>query len=237
MGYKEKAEGAKRMGAQRAYLISGGPSMDRSVMIQDLQNAFIDCDSLSPHIAYVGSASRDNRLFYAYMKHFLTKAGAHSVEMLPLSGREAQTHKIQARRAKAAHILNQSDVIFLSGGEPEEGMNGLKRFGLDTVLRDLYEHGKLFIGVSAGAIMMGQHWIHRNEKHKDETAHLIDCLGFFPQTFDAHGEAENWKDLRCALSLLEEGEQACGLATNGCYCIDSEGKLSSLRNEPVWLSA
>ncbi len=60
---------------------------------------------------------------------------------------------------KARELLIDSDVIFISGGDVEMGMKYLTKRKLIPFFRELYDGGKLFCGVSAGAIMLCRNWM------------------------------------------------------------------------------
>ena len=134
---------------------------------------------------------------------------------------------------QAKRILTDADAIFLTGGEVEDGIVWLKKSGLDTVLTDLYSAGKIFFGISAGCIMMGEHWVHWDKEGDDSTSSLFDCLKFVPFTFDAHGEEEDWTELRCALRLLGDGSRGLGLSDGGFFTADSSGNFRCISSRPA----
>ena len=213
------------MGTRLVYLISGGHPPNIKQTEQDFRAIFESCGKPSPKVAYVGTASNDNRLFFKFMKRPVVKAGAGKVTMAPIAGRNADT-------SSAKSILAEADCVFLGGGEVEDGIVWLKKAGLDVFLTELFNDGKLFFGVSAGCIMMGRNWVHWDVENDDSTASLFDCLNFVPFTFDTHCENEGWKELKCALHLMGPGAKGIGLSSNGFYSADSEGHLKIYRNAP-----
>jgi len=214
------------MSAKPVYLIPGGHPPDLKQMARNYQTVFESCGNLKPNIAYVGTANRDNRLFFGFMKKTLVNAGAGKVTLTPIAGKSADTQK-------AKKILSEADCVFLSGGEVEDGIVLLKEAGLDVFLTDLYNSGKPFFGVSAGCIMMGRNWVSWEDENDDNTASLFDCLGFVPMTFDTHCEGEGWKELKCALRLMGSGAEGHGLPSGGFYSADSGGRLVCYKNAPA----
>ncbi|MCL2884917.1 MAG: Type 1 glutamine amidotransferase-like domain-containing protein [Oscillospiraceae bacterium] len=208
------------------YLIPGGHPPNFKQMTEDLGTALAACGKPHPAIAYVGTASGDNPLFFRLMKKQLTNAGAGAVTLAPLAGWRANPDA-------AKKILSEADGVFLSGGEVEDGIVALKKAGIDGLLTEMYHGGKPFFGVSAGCIMMGAHWVHWDAENDDSTASLFDCLHFVPLTFDTHCENEGWKELKCALRLMGDGAAGYGLSTGGFYTADGEGHLTSARNTPA----
>jgi peptidase E len=194
-------------------------------MVQDFRTVYESCGKPNPKVAYVGTANQDNKLFFQFVKRPLVKAGAEKVTLVPIAGKYSDA-------GASKRMLSEADCVFLSGGEVEDGIAGLKKAGLDDFLSDLYHSGKPFFGVSAGCIMMGRNWVHWDVENDDSTASLFDCLNFTPMTFDTHCENEDWKELKCALRLMGPGAEGYGLSTNGFYNADSEGRLTSYRNAP-----
>ena len=205
-----------------AILIAGGRPRDLVVMSRMMTQAF---DGLhKPQIAYIGTANNDNPAFFQMMKFPLKNAGAGKIIFVRLA-----KEKPDLQRAKS--MLANCDIIFLAGGEVEDGMHWLKKHGLVSFLKDLYAKGKRFMGVSAGVIMMGTHWVRWEIEGNDDTAELFDCLGFIPLIFDVHGEDEDWTELKAALKLLGKGSKGYGLPAGSMLSGDSRGTLVNLEKE------
>ncbi|MCL1912932.1 MAG: Type 1 glutamine amidotransferase-like domain-containing protein [Eubacteriaceae bacterium] len=208
------------------YLIPGGRPRDVKQMEQDFRTVLDASEKLNPKIAYVGTANGDNKVFFQFMKSPMLKAGAGKVTLVPIASKGADTQM-------AKQILSEADIVFLSGGEVEDGILPLRKTGLDVFLAELHNSGKPFFGVSAGCIMMGRNWVHWDVEDDDSTASLFECLNFVPMTFDTHCEDEGWKELKCALSLMGAGAKGYGLSTGGFYSAGSDGRLTSYRNDPA----
>ena len=213
------------MSAKPIFLIAGGGPGDTRQTAEDFRTAFETCGKPNPSVAYVGTANKDNKIFYQFMKQPMLTAGARDVKLVPIA-------KKHVDGGAARKMLSEADAVFLSGGEVEDGIVWLKKAGLDTFLIDLYNAGKPFFGASAGAIMIGRHWVHWDKEDDDNTASLFDCLCFVPMLFDTHGESENWKELKCALRLEGEGAIGYGLSKGGFYKADLDGHIKSFRNGP-----
>lgn len=214
------------MKTKPVYLIPGGPDASEEQLVGDFRAALASCGTRGPAVAYVGTASLDDESFFRDLRGNLLDAGAGSVALAPISGEGADI-------ASAGKLLAEADAVFLSGGEVADGMAGLTRSGLDALLTRLYRDGKFFFGLSAGCIMMGRCFPRWKIEGDDGTASLFPCLDFVPLTFDAHGESEDWTELRCAVRLLGDGGRGYGLSTGGLYTADRRGRLTSLRNGPA----
>jgi peptidase E len=205
-----------------ALMVAGGRPRDPLAMARMMSQAFSGMEK--PLVAYIGTANGDNMAFFQMMKALLKKAGAGKVSFVRLAKKNPDLGKIRA-------VLAGADLIFLSGGEVEDGMDWLKKHDLTGFLKELYMSGKRFMGVSAGVIMMGSHWVHWDVEGDDNTARLFDCLGFIPVLFDVHGEDEDWAELKTALKLLGNGSRAYGLPGGTVISADSRGTLVNLEKE------
>ncbi|MCL2879159.1 MAG: Type 1 glutamine amidotransferase-like domain-containing protein, partial [Treponema sp.] len=205
-----------------ALMIAGGRPSDPAAMARMMAHAFGGLQN--PVIAYTGTANGDNPIFFKMMKTMLKNAGAEKVNFVHLAKKKPDLDS-------ARKVLADADLIFLSGGEVEDGMNWLVKHDLTGFLRDLYRSGKRFLGVSAGVIMMGSHWVHWDTEGDDSTSRLFDCLAFTPALFDVHGESEDWVELKAALKLLGPGSKAYGMPGGSMISADSCGTLINLEKK------
>jgi len=179
-----------------------------------------------PLVASIGTANGDSVPFFLMMKTMMVAAGAGEIIRVKLA-------KTKSNVDEAKRILERADVVFFSGGEPKDGMHWLQHHNLVEYLQDMYKGGKRYVGVSAGAIMLGSEWIKREVKGDDNSYVLFDCLNIVPYFFDTHGEDEDWEDLRVGLRLMGDGAQAIGLPSNNAISGNSEGQLVNLQGEYI----
>lgn len=172
-----------------------------------------------PLFAYVGAASGDARWFERVIKTMVFGARSKCA-FVRLTDKSIRT-------SEAKSMLGDADVIFVSGGDVEEGMRVIDDRGLAPYFRELHHGGKIFEAVSAGSIMLGEHWV-RFENDDDEVGERFDCLGIVPMSFDAHDEKDNWTELRALARLMpnEPGKWVCGL-TSKCAAV-WDGKIQAL---------
>ena len=207
-----------------AIMIAGGRPRDPALMARMVSRVFDGIEK--PAAAYIGTANNDNPAFFQMMKSILKSAGADKVVMVHLAKKNPDIDG-------AKKILEKADLIFLSGGEVEDGMDWLVKHDLAGFLKKLYQDGKRFLGVSAGVIMMGSHWVHWDKEGDDSTARLFDCLGITPVLFDVHGEDEGWAELKTALVLLGDGARGYALPGGSMISADSHGGLVNLEKEYI----
>lgn len=177
-----------------------------------------------PGLAYVGAASNDSRVFFLWIAALLKRAGAGTVRLAPLA-------KGRADLAKARPLLEQADVIFVSGGDVELGMGVLERTGAAGLLRELHRSGKPLIGISAGSIMLAGRWLRWADAHDDSTAESFPCLGLAPLLCDTHAEGEDWEELK-ALLKLTGAPVGYGIPAGGALHVAPGGEVTAL-GKPV----
>jgi peptidase E len=201
------------------YLLAGGRPKSPG-MTSCLSQALSAAGHEKPRVAYVGTASKDNLLFFAAIKALLKEAGSGDVTLVRLSRPKSDVDL-------AKRTLEAADAIFISGGEVEDGIKGLVQHAMDSFIKELYSKGKVLIGVSAGSIMLGSHWVRWEKEDDDSTASLFECLGLVPTVFDTHAEDEDWKELKLTLKLLGPGARGFGIPRDGMASADVQGNLNN----------
>ncbi|MGE6489055.1 Type 1 glutamine amidotransferase-like domain-containing protein [Paenisporosarcina sp. NPDC076898] len=77
-----------------------------------------------------------------FTKFFLEKLGFKEVQFVDVEFEDA-------------NLLRNFDVIYLSGGNPFYLFHFLKKSGADEVIKQMSEEGKIIVGTSAGALVLG----------------------------------------------------------------------------------
>jgi len=155
----------------------------------------------------------------------LKNAGAGEVLLAPTAGAKVDL-------GKTRDILKNADAVLVSGGDVEEGMRVLGERNLAPLLRARYDHGTVFVGLSAGSIMLCRQWVRWRDANDDSTAEVFPCLGFAPLLCDTHGEAENWEELRALLRVAAPGAVGYGIPSGAGLCVTPNGRPFAL-GEPV----
>jgi hypothetical protein len=188
-----------------------------------IKEALAALPTKKPLIAYVGAASNDNVGFQQMLSGMFLGTGA-----------KLQAAKLASPRAKVAsarQLLADCDLVFMSGGDVEHGMKVLQDRGVADELRELWRAGKPFLGISAGSIMLGQHWV-RFPDDDDAKAEPFPCLGIAPLQMDAHSEDDGWSELRVLVRLLEREQKHAlgyGVPSKGCLRVSVEGERVELQ--------
>jgi peptidase E len=176
------------------HLTGGGPGAFLALR-RHFKSALQPIESKRPLVAYVGAASDDNAGFFTMIKTAVC-AGATQVRM-----RQAKSASPRASASDARALLEECDLVFVSGGDVEHGMNVLREKDLAKPLKKLAESGKPMFGISAGSLMLAKEWV-RFPDDDPAKAEIFPCLGIAPLHADAHDEADNWNELRVLVDLL-----------------------------------
>jgi dipeptidase E len=171
-----------------------------------------------PLVAYVGAASGDNAGFFTMIRGGLAAAGGR-MRMVKLASPRAAP-------SEARQLLEDADLIFVSGGDVELGMKTLHDRDAASTLRRLARGGKPMLGVSAGSIMLAREWVRFADEH-DEHGELFACLGIAPVHVDAHDEEDGWGELRALVRLLskrgDDSPTGYGLMSKGGLRLEVDG--------------
>lgn len=202
------------------HLIAGGKRHARKSPDPLLEAVFTDAGRAQPSVAYVGAASDDNPDFFHWLAALFRRAGAGEVRLVPLASPRSDV-------AEARTILERCDIVFISGGDVEAGMQHLERHGLSSYLRGLHLGGKTFFGLSAGSIMLARCWVRWADPSDDASVETFPCMGLAPLVCDTHAESDDWEELRTLLALTDE-TVGFGIPTGAALRISSDGTLSAL---------
>jgi len=203
------------------YLLAGGRPRNPSSFNSLYQAVFKDSGKTTPAIAYVGAASDDSKAFFLMMAAALKGAGAGKVRLAALASKKADVDK-------AKDILESSDIVYVSGGDVEHGMQTLSDKNLTGFILELYRQGKPFFGISAGSIMLAKEWIRWTDPDDDATAEIFPCLGIAPLLCDTHGEADGWEELQALLKLEKDNTVGYGIVSGTAIKVFPDGKTAAL---------
>lgn len=207
-----------------AFLIAGaGPGTQRRA-VRFHASAVRLTQKRSPVIAYVGAAAGDS-LAFEKMISLLVFGPATKVLPVRLKRRAHST-------SSARSILADADLVFFTGGDVEQGMRLIEDRDLAGYLRELSVAGKPMEGLSAGAILLGRHWV-RFLDGGEGRAEPFECLGIVPHSFDTHAEGDGWEELLALARVLPahahppDETVIYGIPSGGCAYWDGQA-LSAL---------
>ena len=203
------------------FLLAGKARRGRQGPDPLLQPVFAQAPKPRPSIAYVGAASGDDRSFLQWLTAYFKTGGAGEVRLAP-------TASARADLDEARTVLGESDLVFITGGDVEEGLRILRERDLIPVLRRLYRAGVPFFGLSAGSIMLAGSWVRWRDPDDESNAETFPCLGFAPVLCDVHAEEEDWEELRTLLRCVDRNAVGYGIPAGGALRVDPQGKVTAL---------
>jgi peptidase E len=202
-------------------LIAGSRGLRRKGPDPLLVATFKEFGIPSPSIAYVGVASGDSLVFFHMIASFLKGAGAGEITRVLIAPKKADIDKAKTQ-------LEAADIVFISGGDVEAGMDIVNQKGVTDFLRELYLQGKPFFGISAGAIMLAREWVRWRDPDDDATAEIFPCLGIAPVLCDCHAEEDDWEELKALLKLEKDGAEGYGIPSGAAIKVTPEGQVTAL---------
>jgi hypothetical protein len=177
-----------------------------------------------PLVAYVGVASDDN---VGFQKMLTTELAFTGVRF-----KSAKIASPTASISEAKKLLQECDLVFVSGGDVDHGMNLLAERGILEDFRSLCRHGKPMFGISAGSVMLAHDWV-RFPDDDEAKAEVFECIGAVPFHVDAHSEDDDWSELKTLLALLhergDEGSVGYGLMAKGGLAVTVTGEEVSFQ--------
>jgi peptidase E len=209
------------MATQVLHLAGGGPGGTLALR-KHFHAALAAIARPRPLVAYVGVASDDNAGFYAMIRGALALQGARM--------RQVKIASPRAKLSDARALLEECDLIFVSGGDVEHGMKVLHDRDMAAPIVALAGAGKPLFGVSAGSIMLAREWVRFPDEDDESTAEVFPCLGLAPIHVDAHSEDDGWSELRVLVALLgKRGDRdpvGYGLTVKGALrvTVDDRGR-------------
>jgi len=209
------------MVTSRLELIGGGPGTLRLLRRHLMAMLPAPPVGAKPIVAYVGAASGDDAGFLRMIASEIERTGYRVVPV------RLASPKASLKAAEA--VLDDCDVVFVSGGDVQLGMQVLADRGALPLFEALGREGRPMIGLSAGSIMLAKAWV-RFPEDRDPGASpsLFPCLGMAPFFVDAHDEEGGWGELRAALRLVamsgEPSAAGYGLTTGGGISVEPWGK-------------
>jgi len=206
---------------QPIYLFAGGRGKAIPSTFANFRKVIKSIGKAKPVIAYVGVASlKDNWLIYFILSSYLKVGCNCRIIRAVIAPRNANLQK-------AKEILKKADAVFISGGWVEAGMQALKEKNMVEFFQDLARQGKLFIGGSAGSILMAKEWVRWRNPKDDASAELFPCLGLVPFICDTHAEMDDWVELKTALQLEKSDIMGYGITSGAYLKIYPDGRLEA----------
>jgi dipeptidase E len=126
-------------------------------------------------------------------------------------------------------FFDDKNVIHIEGGSTFYLLNAMKENGFDKLLLEFIQEGKVYIGTSAGAAIMGITIKSSSGVSENPTKEMLKGLGLVPFVIQAHYTdekkeeyKEKTKDLEYPVKFLRDGQGF--LVENGSYRFIGDGE-------------
>ncbi len=124
-------------------------------------------------------------------------------------------------------FLAKAQLIVLAGGDVQRGWNVFETTGMKQQILACHAQGAMLIGVSAGAVQLGQRAIAATE---DPSSHeLFDVFGLASALIDVHDEQQEWARLSRIVHMLEGDTTGLGIPGGGGLVVHPDGTFEALR--------
>ena len=156
-------------------------------------------DSQKPNITFFPTASAENS---DYIVNFYT-----AFSSLNCNAKHVSLFK---NTPNLESIINDSDIIYIGGGNTKSMLAVFKEWGLDKLLLKAYKDGKILAGVSAGAIC----WFDQGITDSwEDGLRVLDCMGILEGVCCPHydGEVNRKPSVEKFLKSKE---------IDSCFCIE-----------------
>ena len=141
----------------------------------------------------------------------------------------------QVTKEEAIEIMKKSDVVFLTGGNPLEQIDGINNLGIRDAIK---KYGKIIVGMSAGSMNMASKVLLAKDEEEDipETV-VYDGICLTDINIEPHCDFENkehWQDLLEAskINKIYCMVDNCSIVIKGSetkiygnYCIINNGEI------------
>jgi len=201
---------------QPVFLFAGSEILfwktDGQLFIQAVRKAI---DDEAPKAAYIGASNGDAPEFYSIFEAAMDGIGVSGRRMIHSSF-----------PSEEQEFLREARIIVLSGGDVERGWKVFVETGMKDEILNCYRNGAVLIGVSAGAVQLGQHAV----VGRGESSHqLIESLEVVPFVIDVHDEQRDWSRLSSTIRLLEGTRVGIGIPTGGGMVCHADQSVEAVR--------
>jgi peptidase E len=164
--------------------------------------------------AYIGASNGDQPIFFELFRSAMAGIALDDCR-----------HIHAQPSADERAYLAQADLILLAGGDPHLGWTALQASGLPALLQACYQRGATLLGISAGAMQLGQlAW----PEHNPSAPAGIATLGLTPYVVSAHDEPA-WSSLRQIIASDGQQRRGLGIRTGGGAIAYPDGRLAAVR--------
>jgi cyanophycinase len=172
-------------------------------------------ENKSPRAVYLGASNGDNPDYYSIFIAAMENTGICNCRMI-----------LSSFSSDDSAFLDKADIILLSGGDIERGWNVFTTTGMKEVIIRKYFEGAILIGISAGAIQLGLFGWRENGILSDV---LFNTFKLIPFVISAHGEKQEWEELKKVVKTLKGTVNGIGIPAGGGMIYHPDNSIEPIR--------
>lgn len=167
--------------------------------------------------AYIGASNGDRPEFYEIFEAAMDAVGITRRRMIDSSfGPDERA------------FLEGSQLIVLAGGDVRRGWTTFENTGMKDAILGRYTGGAILVGISAGAVQLGQYGIDETPESSSATG-LLDVFKLVPAVVDTHDERANWARLSRTIRSLQGAAIGLGIPSGSGVVVHPGGAIEALR--------
>jgi peptidase E len=170
---------------------------------------------VSPTAAYIGASNGDMIEFYEFFLAAMDNIGINDCRLISAFFEQEDQE-----------FLKKADIILLAGGDVVLGWKTFQAVGLDTTIQTRYGEGALLMGVSAGAIQLGQCALPEDDLSEGSA---FNTLRILPFVVGVHEENADWENLKQLVSIKSSLHRGIGIPAGGGLIYHSDLSIEPLR--------
>jgi cyanophycinase len=166
--------------------------------------------------AYIGASNGDRPEYYEIFEAAMDSIGITHRRMIDSSFGPADRT-----------FVEHAQLIVLAGGDVRLGWTTFEKSGMKDALLRRYAHGAILVGISAGAVQLGQYGI--IEAPESPETQLLDVFNLVASVVDTHDERANWGRLSRTIESLKGTATGLGIPSGSGVIVHADTTIEPLR--------
>lgn len=164
--------------------------------------------------AYIGASNGDNPEFYQIFVEMCKTIDIYDCRMIPSKPQEEDYQ-----------YLKEATLILLAGGDIKKGWDTFEKNGLNKKIIERYSDSAVLMGVSAGAVQLGQ----RGWSESQNSYQWFSTFQLVPFIIDVHDDPL-WERLHKIARKEGTYTKGIGIPKGGGAILHSDGALEAIRH-------
>ncbi len=200
---------------QQKFMAIGGERLNKDFVSSIDQRIIEMSNKKNPVILFIPTASRDDAGYVQRFTDYYQFLGAH-VDVLYLYTEKPTSDQMKEK-------INCADIIYVGGGNTLRMMNLWRKLGIDTLLQQAWQLGKVLCGTSAGSICWFQSGNSDSRKDNNPAADYIQvtALGFLDAMNCPHYDSES--DRKASFKKMLKKYPGVGIALDDFAALEIVG--------------